>query len=302
MLKYKAEVSIVPFFIAIFESKQQLKIEELERKLFELTRNVQRLDKKEPAGIYHLRSTLKSLNINDDYIAKVSKKAIFEMADEEVENSDAVFEFALREMMGSIQTAMPLFSTSDIENEQVVTILLSDGGSGQTSMMYKLGALKKDSVLIKCTDEKVNNFTEKIFGLNIVNAHSIPEIISEIRKATEQGKNVIVDYKANRNELNETKKFVDGVRRSFGKVEVLVSLCAIHSEIYNKKVLNQYGKIANGIVVSSLDLCLNYGAVFNISYENENLPMMFFGTGTVVPDDLEAASAERVLAGIFQIE
>lgn len=281
--------------------KQQLKIEELERKLFELSRNVQKLDKKEPAGIYHLRSTLKSLNINDEYIAKISKKAIFELSDEEVESSDAVFEFALREMMTNFATAMPQFSTIDSEEEQVVTILLSEGGSGQTSMMYKLGALKKDSVLIRCGETNANSFTEKVFGLNVVNASTIPEIISEIRKATEQGLSVFVDYKANTNELNETKKFIDGVRRSFGKVEVLVSLCAIHSEIYNKKVLNQYGKLANGMVISSLDLCLNYGAIFNLSYEYENLPMMFFGTGTMVPDDLEAASAERVLAGIFQI-
>jgi flagellar biosynthesis GTPase FlhF len=33
-----------------------------------------------------------------------------------------------------------------------------------------------------------------------------------------------------------------------------------------------------------------------------NLPIKFFGTGEVIPEDIEAASPERLLAGIFRIE
>lgn len=282
---------------------QKLKIEELERKLFELTRNVQRLDKKEPNGVYHLRTTLRSLNINDQYIQEITRKAIFDLSDAEVENSEIVFEFALNEMLKTVQVGMPLFSTVDEEETPVVTVLLSETSTGQTSMLYKLGALKKDTVLIqRKSNGSQNDFTEKFFGLKTIVVESIPEIISEIRKATEAGRSVLVDYKEPSGEINETKKFVDGLKRSFSKVEILISLCAIHSEIYNRKVLSRYGKISNGVVVSSLDLCLNYGSLFNLSYEFNNLPLKFFGTGEVVPDDLEAASAERVLAGIFQFE
>jgi len=45
---------------------------------------------------------------------------------------------------------------------------------------------------------------------------------------------------------------------------------------------------------------LSYGALYNISEEYPELPFKFYGTGEVIPDDLEAATAERILAGIFQ--
>ena len=83
-------------------------------------------------------------------------------------------------------------------------------------------------------------------------------------------------------------------------MEVLISLSAIHSEIYNRKVVSRYKGLANGIVIANLDLCLNFGALFNITEENADLPLKFYGTGEVVPDDIEAATAERLLAGIFQ--
>ena len=101
--------------------------------------------------------------------------------------------------------------------------------------------------------------------------------------------------------MDETKKFVDGLRRAFGKVEVLISLSAIHSEIYNRKVMSCYQDFANGLVISHLDLCLNYGTLFNIAESAPELPFKFFGTGNVVPDDLEAATAERIVAGIFRL-
>jgi flagellar biosynthesis GTPase FlhF len=33
---------------------------------------------------------------------------------------------------------------------------------------------------------------------------------------------------------------------------------------------------------------------------HNKLPLKFFGTGPVVPDDIEAATAERLMAGLFQ--
>ena len=57
-----------------------------------------------------------------------------------------------------------------------------------------------------------------------------------VEKAVEAGKSVFIDYKVCGKESDETKKFVDGLRRSFDKVEVLVCLSSIHSELYNKKV------------------------------------------------------------------
>ncbi|MFA6236590.1 MAG: hypothetical protein WC635_04610 [Bacteriovorax sp.] len=283
--------------------KQKSKIEDLEKKLFELTRSFERIHKKEPIGIYQLRTTLRSLDINEIYIQQLIKKGVFELTDTEVENADIVFEFALREMMTMVSTAMPLFSETAAAKNPVITVFLSEASCGQSSMVQKIGSMKQDSVIIRnitALNEPKPAFAEKIFGLNVIKATSIAEIVSECRKAIESGKNVFIDYKCSETESNDTKKFIDGLRRAFSKVEVLITLSAIHSELYNRKVLGTYRRLSDGVVVSHLDACLNFGSLFNITQDIRDLPYKFFGTGEVVPDDLEAATAERVLAGIFK--
>lgn len=280
---------------------QRKKIDELEKKLYELTKNVQRIERPEPAGILQLRTTLRSLDINEMIVNEIIKKAVFELSEDDIQDVDTVFEFALREMLDRIYVEMPRFSNLEGSEEPFVTILVSENSCGQSSMLYKLGALKEDSVLIKYQPGKESDFTEKVFGLNVEKVNTIPEIISQIRKAVEAGKSVFVDYRNYKTEINDTKKFIDGLKRSFGKVEVMVCLSSIHSEIYNRKVLSTYQNIADGMIVTYLDQCLNYGAIFNICEEYPKLPMKFFGTGDVVPDDIEAATGERILAGMFKL-
>lgn len=288
--------------------KQKNKIEDLEKKLFELTRNFERIHKKEPIGIYQLRTTLRSLDINETYIQQLIKKGLFELTDTDVENADVVFEFALREMINTVSVAMPLFSASESKKSPVITVFLSESSCGQTSMVQKIGMLKQDSVIIKNSFTTVNPskevktpFAEKIFGMTVVKTQSIAEIVAECRKAMENGKSVFIDYKCSETETNETKKFIDGLRRAFSKVEVLITLSAIHTELYNRKVLGTYRRLSDGVVVSHVDACLNFGSLFNITQDIKDLPYKFFGTGEVVPGDLEPASAERLLAGIFKL-
>jgi len=280
---------------------QRQKIDDLEKKLYELSKNIQRMERPEPAGILQLRTTLRSLNINELIVNEIIKKAVFELSESEIQDVDTVFEFALREMLDRIYIEMPRFSNLEGSEEPFITILLSENSCGQSSMLYKLGALKKDSVLIKYQPGKVNDFTEKVFGLNVATANTIPEIISQIRKSVEDGKSVFVDYRNYKTEVNDTKNFIDGLRRSFGKVEVMICLSSIHSEIYNRKVITTYQGLADGLIVTYLDQCLNYGAIFNICEEFPRLPLKFFGTGDVIPDDIEAATGERILAGMFKL-
>ena len=280
---------------------QRRKIDDLEKKLYELTKNFERIDRPEPTGILQLRTTLRSLDINEQTINDIIKKAVFELTESETQDVDVVFEFALREMLDRIYVDMPKFSNLEGSEEPFVTVLLSENSCGQSSMLYKLGTLKEDSVLIKYQPGKENDFTEKLFGLNVVKVSTIPEIISQIRKSVEAGKSVFVDYRNYKTEVNDTKKFIDGLRRSFGKVEVMVCLSAIHSEIYNRKVITTYQNISDGLIITHLDQCLNYGAIFNICEEYPRLPLKFFGTGDVVPDDIEAATGERILAGMFKL-
>ena len=67
-----------------------------------------------------------------------------------------------------------------------------------------------------------------------------------------------------------------------------------------QKPINKYKFLTDGLSVSMMDLCLNFGAIFNLC--EFKIPFVFFGTGKLIPDDLESSTSERILSGIFQIK
>ncbi|MFN8369098.1 MAG: hypothetical protein U0T83_00565 [Bacteriovoracaceae bacterium] len=282
---------------------QLQKIEQLEKKLSTLTKSVTRLEERTPSGLQQLRNTLKSLDIAETHIQNLIKKASFEFNSKDLENSDMMYEFALREMTNSLTVAMPLFSRLNGETEPCITVLVSEVASGQSSAAVKLASLKKGSSIIRIGNNlNTKQLSEEFFNIEIVNVKNIAEALSEIRKRTEQKKSIFVDYKNVDSTIDETKNFIDSLKRTFLNVEVLTCISVVHSEIYNKKILNKFKMCADGLILSHMDLCMNFGSIFNLNASCPEMPMVFFGTGTVVPDDIEAATAERILAGMFQLD
>jgi flagellar biosynthesis GTPase FlhF len=292
------------------ELKQELrttqhKLELLEQKLLELGQNYQFNQKhlNEAKGLFQLRTTLKTLDVDEMHILDLIKKANYELSKEDLENPDVVFEFALQEMASSINTAIPLFAKIE-SGEPVVTVLISEAASGQSTMGTKIAVLKKDVVLVQFSqDAQTSNSTDfaaQVFGIKVEKVQSFSEAVGICRKATESGKSVLVDVRLNNKHTDETKKFVETLKRGFQHVEVLCTLSAIHSELYNRKIIARYKDFADGVIISHVDLCMNFGAIYNVHKSHNKLPLKFFGTGPVVPDDIEGATAERLMAGLFQ--
>lgn len=284
---------------------QQHKIELLEQKILELSQNYQFNQKhlNEAKGIFQLRTTLKTLDVDESHILDLIKKANYELAKEDLENPDIIFEFALREMAGSINTGIPLFAKVD-NGDPVITVLVSEAASGQSTMGMKIAVLKKDVVVIQYSQDAQNNastdFAAQVFGIKVEKVQNFSEVVGLCRKATEAGKSVLVDVRLNSKYTDETKKFVETLKRGFQHVEVLATLSAIHSELYNRKIIARYKDVVDGVIISHVDLCMNFGALFNVHKAHNKLPLKFFGTGPVVPDDIEGATAERLMAGLFQ--
>lgn len=284
---------------------QQNKIELLEKKLAELTQNYHFNQKlmSESQGVFQLRTTLKSLGIDEGIIIELIKKASYELTREDLENPDVVFEFALRDMASSIKCDIPLFAKVD-QGKPVMTVLVSEAASGQSTMSMKVAILKKDVTLIQFSEDAQNNgstdFAAQVFGIKIEKAQTPSEVVSMARKAFEQRRSVLVDLRLNHKNTEDIKKFVESLRRSFDNVEILCTISAIHAELYNRKILARYKEILDGVIISHVDLCMNFGSLFNIHRHHNNLPLKFIGTGPMVPDDLEGATAERLMGGLFQ--
>lgn len=284
---------------------QQHKIELLEQKILELSQNYQFNQKhlSEAKGIFQLRTTLKTLDVDEAHILELIKKANYELTKDDLENPDVIFEFALKEMASSINSSIPLFAK--VENgDPVLTVLVSEAASGQSTMGMKIAVLKKDVIVIQYSQDAQNNastdFAAQVFGIKVEKVQSFPEVVGLARKAMEAGKSVLVDARLNSKHTDETKKFIETLKRGFQHVEVLCTLSAIHSELYNRKIIARYKDIVDGVIISHVDLCMNFGAIFNVHKAHNKLPLKFFGTGPVVPDDIEGATAERLMAGLFQ--
>jgi flagellar biosynthesis GTPase FlhF len=283
---------------------QQHRMEILEQKIHEMGPMAVAAASADAHGIYQLRTSLKALEVDESVVLDLVRKAAYELSKEELENPDVVFEFALREMTQSVNVSLPLFSTVDGE-EPVITVLLSEAAAGQSSMSTKIAVLKKDVEIIQYSSDGGHqggaDFAAQVFGLKIHRAQNPAEIIQLCRKASESGKGAIVDLRLANKQHDETKKFIESLRRGFHHVEVLITVSAIHSELYNRKILSRYKDLADGLIISHVDLCLNFGALYNLHRANTKVPLKFFGTGPVVPDDIESATAERIMAGLFQL-
>ena len=282
---------------------QNKKIENLENIVESMKRVMENISGDDRKCLNQLTSTLKTFDISPVFINKIIKKILFELSDEELESEEVVFDFCLREMTKEIPLKMPLFSKVDSEIEPTITVLISETSCGQSSMIKKICSLKKDSVLIEYSKddlEKSDNFSEKIFLIEKVSTNNIAEIVSVSKKSVEKNKSVFIDFRVSESDDIDIKSFVESLKRVFKYVEIILSVSAIHSENYNKKILNKYKVLSDGISISMMDLCANFGTVFNLS--EFQIPFVFFGTGKVIPDDLESATSERILSGIFQIK
>ncbi|MBD63767.1 MAG: hypothetical protein CME62_01055 [Halobacteriovoraceae bacterium] len=285
---------------------QKHQIELLEKKLFELTERLSEAQGgkyEEPQGLRELRTTLRSLELEENIVQKIVKKANFELTPEDLSDSDSIYEFALRELNELVHVGMPYFSRS--EAKQPVTALISESTCGQASMALKLAVLQDNVQIIRFRQREIDqgksDFTSRIFKLKISEVSSLSHLMAEARKAREEGKTLLLDLRLDFKEENETKKFIETLRRSFDQIEFIVTLSAIHSEIYNRKILSKYKSFVNGATITHIDQCLSFGALFNAHNAYNEVPLMFYSTGAIVPDDIESATAERLLAGMFQL-
>jgi len=285
---------------------QKKQIDALEQKLFDLSKNSNTAIKEDIAtGLDQLKINLQALDINQKIISDILKKAKFELNPEQLNDEEVVFEFGLRELSQMINTAMPLFSTIDESAEPVITTLISETSTGQTSMAFKLAAMMEDSVIIRYRKESMesisHDFARSVFKLSIVEVDTVSHLLTELRKAVADNKKVILDLKMNANAQDDARKVLEALRRSWKNCEFMLVTSAIHGEQYNRKITAKYQEQLNGVIITHIDQCLNYGAILNVHHKYNNIPLKFFGTGATIPDDMEAASSERLLSGMFNL-
>lgn len=296
------------------ELKQELKTTQnklslLEQKLTEVSKNVHPTsnDSHEVEGLNQLKTTLKTLDVSDVHILDLIKKATYDLSPEQLNDFDTTIEYALKKMTNAINISSSHESAKNTSHPKV-TVLLSEGAVGQTSISRKLAIQNKNTSIIHFgrdsqsdVFEEQKSFSVHAFEIQVDEVRQFSEMIGLSRKYLEKKNSVIIDLKVGSKIKDESKKFIETLKRSFKNVEVLGTISAIHAEVFNRKLMTRYQDLLDGVVITHLDLCMSYGALFNIHLSHNHIPLKYFGTGPSIPDDIENATAERLMAGLFQL-
>ena len=273
----------------------------IEKRVCNIEKKIEEMGNEDVSHLSELKTMLRSLEIGEKHIQDIMKKIINLLPKEDLNDAEAIYELTLREMLLKVKTEMPLFSRCDMGNRPTVTILISRSQCGQSSMAFKLSALKDESVVLQNCDSCNLGLARKLYNIETANISSLPKIIDTTKKFQKDGRDIFIDYKDIGKEVSEIRRNIDGLKKSLDNVEILVCISSIHSGVYNRSILSKYNRIADGIVATNIDLCLDYGQLFNIACDFNGLPFKFFGTGNVIPDDVESATGERIIAGLFQL-
>lgn len=278
---------------------------DLEKTVLELKKGADESSDAVEMSLKDLRTTLRCLEINERFIKDIIRKVKFELKDEEITDSDFMFEYLLRELSALIKTKLPKFSGVNENNSQVVTLILGGPGSGTSSMCLKIASMRDDFTLItfdKVSKEKeeANSFAKQVFKVKEHISSTISDVVMMARKAVENGENVIIDFKTDNKNPEGALQDIESLKRSFLNMEILLNVSAIQSKLYNRKMIKDCSRFIDGLIYSHVDQCLNYGQIFN-SQINFDIPLLFFGNGPSIPDDIESATAERLLAEMFEL-
>ena len=83
-------------------------------------------------------------------------------------------------------------------------------------------------------------------------------------------------------------------------VETRLTLSAAASDKQMEESIRNFSKLrVDGLIFTKLDEAVNLGAVYN-QYARTGIPISYFTTGQRVPEDIEEASAKRLIGAMFK--
>ncbi len=285
--------------VAEVVSEQERRINQLEMIVNKLQSELRSSIEKKSA-VYEIRKILKSFDLSEQVISHIVKKANFELSMEDLKNHELVYNLALREVSQMILIGEAKFFEKRSDNSCSITIICSPQSSGQTSMLSKMAQLSEGSQIINFRFDEHNSFKTKMLGMDVESVHTLHELVAMINQKRKNQRNIFIDLNGHSYPEDQTKKIISSIKNNFSNVEVFLSLSAIHSELYNTRIAQRYASIVDGLVISHLDVCLNLSALINLQF-NVKLPYVFFGTGPVIPQDIEVASRESIISEIFDL-
>jgi flagellar biosynthesis protein FlhF len=281
---------------SLYYRQLEKKIRQLEEKMDHLKPQL-KVDSKgneNPALLFH--EYVKSLGFSPVVLEKIT-------APEKMKTQDFK-EWLMKELYEHIKTSAPLIMQESFSHKTQIELFISGHNVGKTQLLTKLKKLGKNYKIISFGkndlhgDQKSKLF--QFFKIENLRCQNLSELMGLIRNLSEEKDQLVIDYSINGHNENEVKYHIDSLKNSFEQVEVLWVLNAIHSNLYNRSILNKYSGVMDGLCYTFLDKALNFSEIINHNIEY-SLPLKLFSTGEIIPDDIELATSERLIKQLFNL-
>jgi flagellar biosynthesis protein FlhF len=193
-------------------------------------------------------------------------------------------------------------------NRQIVA-LIGPTGVGKTSTIAKLAAAamtrdKKQRVaLITIDEDRIGAIEQlklysKILGIPVRSASNKKELKKSIEKFSNFNL-IFIDTpgmaKKNRRQIGE----IQGTLDSKIDIEYHLVLSAATNDKTLKDILEKYKNVnISRLLFTKLDECITFGSILNQLYRTK-IPVSYFTDGTKIPEDIEAATIEKLTSMIF---
>ncbi len=254
--------------------------------------------------------------VDKRYALAIVKKVGFELGSERAKNADEVLDHVALEIMNSVSVDAPLAALKPLsekpegERRPSVIAIVGPTGVGKTTTLAKIASeviLKKNLKvgLINVDTYKVAAFDQLATYAKILNVPFRSAASPEDLKAAVddfQGLDLVLIDTTGRSQRDPASlKEMHALLGAIPGAETYLVLSATTRDVELYDMAGRFSVFKpKGIIVSKLDEAAIYGAVYNVS-QRTKLPMLYFTTGQRVPEDIEEASGERIVALVMDL-
>lgn len=240
--------------------------------------------------IQSIYTLLKSSGLNERFLHENIKEFISQNSNG---NEDELIDHVIKKIQGNLKVDEGLLESS----APGVNLFFGIKNSGQTMLVRKLAAKQKGSELIVYGEED-ESFGRKISGVSTHYSRSVAEVISIARKIVEKGNNAIVDINLNEIEPEDVASICDYCTNNFEVFRSFLTLNSIHTESINLRLIKKYKNFASVINFTHVDLCLDWGSIFNCMYL-EDVPISYLSRGININSGVERITDETLLNNLL---
>lgn len=247
--------------------------------------------------------------IERKFALNLIRQAGFELGNEASKDPDAVLDQVAAEILGSIQTGDALEGIQPGSGTPTVMSLVGPTGVGKTTTLAKIASMAMKRGLrvglINLDYVKASAFEQLATFARVLNvpfraAHSVDDLGYAVRDFSTLDL-ILIDTTGRSQRDPQSLNEIHSMLATLPSMRTLLLLNSTTRDAEMYDMAQRFSVFRpQGLVFSKLDETTLYGAIYNVP-QKVRLPLLYFTTGQKVPDDLEQATAERVVGLVMDL-